>query len=263
MSKPKAPKSPDPYQVANAQAGLNKETAAYNAAIGRTNQQTPFGSISWSQTGTDPSTGAPIWSSQESLSPQLQGLLDNQISNQSGIASAIGNTIGQLPTSPFDPSSINTDNIRDASYQRQVAQLTPQFKEGFTQLQGMLSDRGLPIGSEIATNEMNRYDDARNNALTQASRQAELDAGAEQSRQFSQMMQQYQMPFNQLSQLLGGSQSVGNPQFQNVSMPQSANTDLSSGVWADYQNKMNQYNQNQSNMFQGLLGIGKLGLGLL
>ncbi len=263
MSKGKAPKSPDPFKVAQAQTQTNRDTAAYNAALGRVNQSNAFGSIDWNQTGTDPTTGAPIWSSTETLSPQLQSLLNSQIGNQTGIASAISGALGQLPTTPFDPSSINTDNVRDASYNRQVTQLTPQFQEGFTQLQGMLSDRGIPLGSEIGTGELNRYDTAKNTALTQASRQAELDAGAEQSRQFNQMLQQYQMPFNQLSQLLGGSQAVGNPQFQNVAMPQSANTDIGSGIWQDYQNKMNQYNQNQSNMMSGLLGIGKLGLGLL
>lgn len=256
-----APKSPDPYKVSEADAQSKQQTAAYNATLNRVGQSSPFGSVNWSQSGTDPTTGAPMWNQSTTLSPQLQALFDKQVSSQGGISDAIGGAIGRLPSSPFDASGINTDNIRDASYSRQVTQLTPQFEEGARNLTGMLSDRGIPIGSEIYNNEQNRYDTAKNTALTQASRQAELDAGTEQSRQFGQMMSEYNLPYQNLSSLMGNSQAVGNPQFSGVPQSSAAPTDVSGNIWNAYKSDMDSYNQNQSNTWGGLLGLGKLGLG--
>lgn len=47
-----APKPPDPVKTAEAQAGLNKETAITQALLGMTNQITPFGSLTYTPIGT-------------------------------------------------------------------------------------------------------------------------------------------------------------------------------------------------------------------
>lgn len=260
MGKP-APKSPDPVKVSAAQTQSNKDTAGYLASLNRINQSSPFGSINYNQSGVDPSTGAPSYSQQTTLSPELQSLLGSQISSQQGISDAIGGVIGRLPSQAFDPSGINTDAVRDASYNRQVTQLTPQFEEGARNLQGTLSDRGIPIGSEIYNNEQNRYDTAKNTSLSQAARQAELDAGSEQSRQYNQALQNYNLPYQNLSSLLGGSQAVGNPQFSGVPQSSMAPTDVSGNIWNAYTANTNAANQANSNLFSGILGLGKLGLG--
>lgn len=49
-----APTPPDPFAVAGAQTKSNKDTAAFNAALARFDQITPFGSQTWS---VDPSSG--------------------------------------------------------------------------------------------------------------------------------------------------------------------------------------------------------------
>ncbi|MEZ5781813.1 MAG: tail fiber domain-containing protein [Rhizobiaceae bacterium] len=51
MCAPKLPEPPDPYETAQAQTGSNISTATANAALGNVNQVTPYGSLTYSQSG--------------------------------------------------------------------------------------------------------------------------------------------------------------------------------------------------------------------
>jgi hypothetical protein len=260
MGKAKTPKAPDPYKVSDAEAQASKEVAAWNQSLNMINQSNPFGSVSYQQTGTDPTTGAPQYSQTTSLSPELQNLLNSQIGAQTGISSAITGALGNLPTGPFDPSSISTDKVRDASYNMRVAQMQPQWEEGFRNLEGMLNDRGLPIGSEIASNEFNRYDRAKNDSLAQISRQSELDAGQEYQRQFGNMLTQHNLPYQNLSQLMGMSSPVSNPSFNSYPTASAQAPDVGQNVWNAYNANVNQANQQNGQLWNGLLGLGQLGM---
>lgn len=254
-----APKTPDPMKVSEAQTASNKETAEYNAALNRINQSSPFGSISYTQNGTDPNTGAPLYTQNTQLSPQLQQLLESQWGAQQGISNAISGAIDNLPGA-FDPSGINTDKIRDASYSMRVAQMQPQWEEGWRNLEGMLNDRGLPIGSEIATNEMNRFDRARNDSLAQISRQAELDSAQEYQRQFGNLLTEHQLPLSTLSTLMGNSAPVSNPQFSPFATSSAAGTDVSGNIWNAYKADSAAANNANKNLFGGLLGLGQMAM---
>jgi hypothetical protein len=256
------PRAPDPYKVSDAEAKASKDVAAWNQSLNMVGQNGPFGSISYQSNGVDPTTGAPRYTQNTSLSPELQQLLNSQISAQGGISDAITGAIGRLPTGAFDSSGINTDNIAKASYDSQVARLQPQFDEGFTKLQGMLSDRGLPIGSELATNEFNRFDRAKNESLAQASRQAQLDAGNEQSRQFNQLLTEYNQPVSQLSALMGNSSAVQNPSFANYPTASAQAPNVSQNVWNAYNANAQQAQQQNGQLWNGLLGIGQLGMSM-
>jgi hypothetical protein len=86
-----APKPPDPVATASAQQGLNLGTAVTQQALNNVNQYTPYGNLTYQQSGnftmTDPLTGKPVtvpqWSSTQTLAPQQQRLLDSQ--TQAGI----------------------------------------------------------------------------------------------------------------------------------------------------------------------------------
>jgi hypothetical protein len=259
VGKKSTPKAPDPYKVSAAQTESNKETAEYNAALNRINQSSPFGSITYSQSGTDPNSGAPIYSQQTSLSPQMQQLLDSQVGAQQGISNAISGAIGRLPNDPFNPN-IDVGDIRQRSFDSQMATLAPKFEEGWRNLETTMSDRGIPIGAEIWNNENNRFDTARDSSILAASRQADLDASNEYQRQYGNAMTEYNLPLQQLSALMGNSQGVQNPTFSPFATSQAAGTDVSGNVWnaynADLQNSQNQ----QSALMGGLLGLGKLGV---
>ena len=256
----KAPKAPNPAKVAAAQTESNKETAAYNAALNRINQYSPFGSLTYTQSGVDPETGAPIYSQSVSLSPAMQGLLDSQIGAQQGISDAISGAIGRLPGSAFDPSGIDASGIAQASYERRLGLLQPQFDERAKQLNTMLAERGLPVGSEIYSDEMNRFERARNEALQGAARQAELDALQEHQRQFGNLLTEYNLPYQNLGALMGVSSPVQQPSFQNFAQSASPATDVSGNYWNAYNAQMQQYQNQQNQLMSGLLGLGTLAL---
>jgi hypothetical protein len=255
-----APKPPDPVKVSAAQGAENRETAEYLASLNRIDQSSPFGSVSYNQSGTDPNTGAPIYSQNTQLSPELQGLFNSQIGSQQGISDAITGAIGRLPGEAFDPSGINTDDVRQRSFDSQMAMLSPKFAEGARNLEVQMSDRGLPIGSEIFTNESDRFDRARNDSMLAAARTADLDASNEHQRQYGNALNEYNMPYQALGNLMGNSQAVGNPQFSGVPQSNMAPVDVAGNTWNAYNAEMDRYNQQQGNMFGGALGLGKLGV---
>lgn len=77
MRSPKAPTPPDPAQTAGAQTATNIGTAIANSAMNNVNQVTPYGKLTYSQTGTtkyvDPNTGQthyiPQYTATQTLSP--------------------------------------------------------------------------------------------------------------------------------------------------------------------------------------------------
>lgn len=255
MGKPSAPRAPDPYKVADAQAQTNQKAAEDQIKLNSIDQYNPFGSSTYQRDAN----GMPI-SQTTSFSPQVQGLFDSQIGAQGGISDAIMGHLGNLPTGGFDPSSINTDDIAQKSYDQRVSLLQPQFDQQSKNLDVRLAERGLPIGSEAYGDEMNRFDTARNDALSSAARQATLDAGAEQSRQYGQALSTYQTPYNTLSSLMGNSSQLGTPSFQNTPSAGIAAPDLEGGVWNKYKADQQAYQDGQGNLMSGLLGAGKLGL---
>jgi hypothetical protein len=112
------PPPPDPTTSANAQSAANIQTAIANARLNRVNQTTPWGSISYTQ-GPPDANGVPTYSSNISLSPQQQALLDQQQSGQltraqlaNQILAQSGSTIAkpldfahlQAVYNPYDPS---------------------------------------------------------------------------------------------------------------------------------------------------------------
>ena len=257
MSKGSQPEAPDPYKVSEAQTQSNKDTALFNAELNRVNQQNPFGASSWSHTGDDPSTG---WSQSTTLSPQLQALFDSQVGSQQGISDAIGGAVGRLPTVAFDPSGIDVGDIRQRSFDSQMAMLNPEFEKGFKQLEGRMSDRGLPIGSEIWNDQQGEFNRAKDTSMLGAARTADLDASNEFQRQYGNKLNEYNMPYDALGKLMGNSSAVGAPQFSAVPQSSSAGTDVAGNIWNKYTADQQAYQNNQSNTMAGLLGLGKLGV---
>ena len=71
--------STNPFvQAAQANAQGNIAGALQATAANRINQQTPYGSLQYQQTGTD-AQGNPIWSANQQLSPELQQLTQSSL----------------------------------------------------------------------------------------------------------------------------------------------------------------------------------------
>ena len=119
-----APQSPDPYKTASAQAGVNRDSSISGAMINNVNQYNPFGSVKYSQTGTNSYVDAdgktvtvPQFTSTTQFSPQQQKLYDQQMQagqamNQLGIQQI--DRLGGALSQPFSlnglPRSYNSYN---------------------------------------------------------------------------------------------------------------------------------------------------------
>lgn len=107
---PSPPPAPNPQQTAAAQTQSNVQTAIANAALNRVNQQTPWGSITYTMGPVDPNTGVPTWSSHIELSPAQQRLLDQQqglAAGRNSLAQTILQQQGGRITTPLDFSSLH------------------------------------------------------------------------------------------------------------------------------------------------------------
>jgi hypothetical protein len=83
MNNPTPPAAPDPVATAAAQGNMNQNTATTQQLLNMTNQVTPDGSLTYSQTGNNTFTGAdgktytvPQFTATQTLSPTGQKLYD-------------------------------------------------------------------------------------------------------------------------------------------------------------------------------------------
>jgi hypothetical protein len=124
--------STNPYiQAANATASGNITAANAATAANRVNQNTPYGSLQYQQTGVD-ANGNPIWSANQTLAPQFQNTF-NSLTNQAA----------QNYARPFNGSA----------YQQQMVGQGPQFQGvgSAPQLQTGVQGTGMQ-GWDTATN---------------------------------------------------------------------------------------------------------------
>ena len=132
MGKPKAPEPPDPQETAAAQTGTNVSTAVANSILGNVNQKTPYGSLTYGQSGTykwtDPTSGKtydlPIMTATQTLSPEQQKILDQNNQTNLNLATLATNQSGKLNnllSTPFtlggapaagDPSKLTMPNYQ-------------------------------------------------------------------------------------------------------------------------------------------------------
>ncbi len=102
---------------------------------------------------------------------------------------------GQVRDIGYDQSAVGlnqaptTQEIADTFYQQAKSRFQPDLDESRKQKGIELARRGIPVGSEIYQQEMDRLDRNQNNLYSDAARQAEIAAGQEQSRQFGQNLQ--------------------------------------------------------------------------
>ena len=100
--------SPDYSGAAVAQGEANREVVRDQTFANRPDQYTPWGATSWTPyQATDPATGeaTTAWSQTQSLTPELQDILNKQIAIQSGrsdVAGALTGRMGTEFTQPMD-----------------------------------------------------------------------------------------------------------------------------------------------------------------
>jgi hypothetical protein len=224
-------------------------------------QNTPYGSLSYSQSGTDAS-GNPMYTATQTLSPVEQSLLNSQQATAQqlqGFAPSVVNQIGQNVSQPFNPTLPSYGINPGQSYQQaEMSILQPQLDRQRNQTLTQLANQGIQPGSEAYTNALQDLNNSQNNLLANVTTQG-INAGLNANQQqFNQDVTKYNLPINTLNALNTGSQ-VQNPNF--ISTPQGANyTQAANSQYGAAMGNFNAQQAAQSNLNSGLFGLGGAGL---
>jgi hypothetical protein len=290
--KSSAPPAPDPNATASAQNRYDQNNAVFNAALNRYNVQSPFGNLTWNQTGTDKS-GAPIYQQSINLTPQAQQTLTQTQGNALGLAQTQGQLLGNAQqglAKPIDTSglpglqsNVNGGDLaglasqaRQASYDSQMGLLEPQYAQQKQQLQTQLANQGLAMDSEAYKNAMGNLDRQQDWSRTQAANNATLTGQGYENQLFNQGLNNAQLsnnargqqlqqlltlhdqPLNEYNSMLTGTQ-IQAPQFQGTPAVMANPASYQNAVNSAYQGQLNAYNAqtgSQNSMMGGLFGLG-------
>lgn len=272
MGKPSAPTPPDPQVTAQAQTSSNIDTAIANGYLNATNQNTPYGTVTYNQTGSQQvgNNQVPTFSSTTSLNPQYQGILDSQAKiGQQALdtgGTALSNAQKSL-SAPLDLSGLPAMPTLDRN--AYADQLMSRFNQDWNQQSSAndvkLANQGIGVGSEAYAADKRTLDNARNDASTQAflnagnvqSQQAQL-GGQQRQQALSELLTQRNQPLNDLSSLLGFSPGIQTPNAPNFG-GNVAGTDvagITQNGFADQQANYQAQVSQQNALMSGLFGLG-------
>ncbi len=260
---PSAPAAPDYAGAARETAAGNVDAARVATAANRVNQVTPYGSLTYSQSGTD-AYGNPTYTATQALSPDQQRLLEtqNRISGSLGDVATKGvSYVENMLNTPFNTAALPTTGFNPSqSYQDAYMQrLQPQITQNREALQQQLANKGIDIGSVAYDRAMQTQAQRENDLLAAATTQG-FGVG-QQARQQALQEQAYlrNEPLNTLSAVRTGSQVTG-PQFVNsFNQATTAGPDLLGAAGMQYNAQMGDFNAKQAaqaNLNQGIFSLG-------
>lgn len=286
------PPVPDPAATAAAQTGSNVDTAIANATIGATNQVTPYGNLTYTQTGGRQvgNNFVPSYTATQTLSPDQQRLYDqfNALQNRAlGTADKTLYGVDKALSTPLDYSGapvLPTDQtqLRDEAYKALTARSTQDIGNAETAQAVSLRNQGVQEGSEAWNRAMQPYERSRVDASTQAT----IGTGtvAEQNLQMAQQLrnqwineytQQRNQPINDYSAIMGFSGGLTNPTWAGNVPAQVSPTDVAGIINANtsanianaqtgYQGQLKGYDAQQASARatqSGLFGLGSSAIG--
>jgi len=147
-SAPAAPAAPDPVATAAAQTQQNIAAANAQATLNHSNQNTPWGSQTWTAGPAGPD-GISQWTSNVTLSPAQQALMNSSDSISQSLANlgekqlgAVSETLGK----PFNyngaPAQVN--NVQGGQLQGNVPTRQLQNQAGYGKVQNDVDMSGVP-----------------------------------------------------------------------------------------------------------------------
>lgn len=258
MSKGSAPQAPDPQSTIAAQTASNVSTATANAGLNRIDQNTPYGSSTYSITGTN-ADGTPKYQQDVTLSPQEQRLFNTSLQGQQVLGDTALSGLHNVQSTyanNFDPSQYGASQkqAQDAAYAQQTQYLDPQYQQLGNNLDAKLANQGLQVGDAAYDTSQQNFANQRQQAYQSAQNNAIGIGNQEQQTLFGQGLTQYNQPLNTYNALMTGAQ-VQNPTFSNVPGVNQANTDVAGITNSGYQNQLSAYNANQAGI-NNLFSLG-------
>lgn len=248
-----SPKAPDPQQTANAQAGMNRDTALTQAQLNMIDQQSPYGSLTYTQSGTNKfkdSQGnwveTPKYTATTTLTPQQQAILDQTQAanlNLGTIANERSSFLKDYLAQDFNVNQATEAKINELGSSR----LDPRFAREQEALRTQLINSGIRPGTAAYSAAMNDFGQTKNDAYNQLALTGRQQAFQEASYERAQ-------PLNEISALLSGAQ-VQQPNFVNTPQSNVAGVDYTGLVNNQYNQQVASSNAAMGGLF-GLLGTG-------
>jgi hypothetical protein len=262
---PPVPAAPDYTALAEKTQQGNLDMARMQFAANRVNQNTPYGSLSYSQTGTD-SYGNPTYTATQNLSPEQQDIYNKQTNLSRGILGAaqggVGNVANSLAQGGVDTSKLASTGINPGeTYSDAIMRrLQPQMQQEKGQFDAQMANQGIAPGTEAYNNAKRSFDQAQNDKLTSAVVGGFNTGLAANQQGYNQARQNLAMPIDLMNAVRTGSQ-VTNPNYvNNANMANVSGADYLGAGQNQYNANMANYNANMANQggfFSGLLDIGK------
>src|SRR5580765_656136 len=209
----------------------NLDAAAASQAASNVNQVTPFGSLSYTQSGTGPG-GIPLYTSTSQLSPQMQAIVD---ALQGGITGQLGSAnygAGNAASTVGDATSGLTKWAMD----KQVSYLDPFFTQQQEQLDNQLRNQGIFPGQPAYTQSMNNLSQSQNQSVTGFLAQIE-------PQMYQQATSQYMLPMG----VSTGLYNMLNPNFFTQSLINPAQASVTP---ANFQSSVNAYQDAQQKAYE-------------
>jgi hypothetical protein len=282
---PAPPPAPDYAGAAVAQGAANLESARATARLSNPNTYTPYGTQLVSYDGDIPTI-------RQTLTPTAQKTLEAQQGVELALAN-LGSKGAQTASTVLDkPFSFGGPDVQTALDLSNVAKmpvnagmtgqeaimqrLEPSLARQRTSTETQLINQGLRPGSEAYNNAINLLGQQETDARTQAVLQGiNLDIGANQQgfgqqleagkfgntaqqQMLAQAIQGRQMPLNEITALMSGSQ-IQNPQFGAYSGSTVQPAPIFAGTQAQGAFDQNNYNQQVSQANAATAGLYSLG----
>jgi hypothetical protein len=243
--------------TAQAQSGMNRDTAQAQQLTNMYDQVTPDYTSTWTRTGENTyidSTGKavtiPKFMQETKLSDGQQQIYDIGQQTEKNIAaigrdqsSRIGDLLGR-------PMQLGNEATEARLFDLATKRLDPQLQRDEEALRTRLANSGLRAGSAAWDAEMGQFNQRRNDAYNSLMLSGRGVANQEIAAERNQ-------PINEITALLSNSQ-VSQPNFMSTPQTGVAGVDYSGLVRDKYNADMNMYNQRmaQNNaMMGGLFGL--------
>lgn len=239
------PSPPNPVTTAQAQTASNIATANATQETNDVNQNTPYGSLTYTQNGTNPDGTANV-TANTSLSPQIQNLENSNIAGAQTESNTENQLLGNVSSSLAQPVNLGESADEQRLDQLAVGSVAPQQQQATASQQQQLYDQGLRPGDEAYNNATGNLAQQQNQQLNDLYLQGHTTAT-------SDALQQQNEPLNELSALRSGSQ-VSQPSIGATSTPTTsvAGTNTAGIAQQDYADQLSASNAAMG----GLFGLG-------
>lgn len=249
----KAPKAPDPYETASADAQFNRIDTFGPDGSGVRHGYTDANGNFVQGVAPDGFQSAQMY--QESAGQrELREFMEP--ASLDFTKKIFSDNMDGMP----DPARVrDRPDVAQDIFDRNYSLMERKFENENDRLLTNLQARGIPVGSEAFSDAYESQQDSVNDALSRLSMDANIAAGNEQSREFGLAQAERSNALNELIGAMTGQYS----QPSSTPSGQAANVDIAGLIGQDYQSKLSAQQAASANRSANLGTIGSLGAAMI